>query len=96
MRVEWTAPALRALEEIQDDVARDSPAAAGRLAQRIRAAVDGLATFPWRGRPGRIAGTYELVIPRTPYTAAYRVRGEIVEVIALIHQARQWPQRFDP
>lgn len=69
--------------------------AADRVAARIRNAINGLATFPLKGHPGRVSGTYELVIPRTSYTAAYRIRGEIVEVIAVIHQARQWPQSFD-
>ena len=95
MRVRWTAPALRAVEELQDRIARDSPDAAYRVAARIREAVNGLAAFPWRGRAGRVSGTYEPVIPRTSYTAAYRVQGEIVEVVAVIHQAQQWPDRFD-
>lgn len=95
MPVRWTAPALRTVEELQERIAQDSPAAAERVATRIKGAINGLATFPLKGRPGRVSGTYELVIPRTSYTAAYRVRGNIVEVVALIHQAQQWPERFD-
>jgi len=32
---------------------------------------------PEIGRPGRIEGTRELVIPRTPYIAAYRIEREM-------------------
>ena len=95
MRVHWTVPALVAMEELQDHIAQDSPMAAGQVAARITDAINGLVTFPLRGRPGRVSGTFELVIPRTSYTAAYRVRGTFIEVIALIHQAQQWPERFD-
>jgi toxin ParE1/3/4 len=34
--------------------------------------VELLIDTPEMGRPGRIGGTRELVIPRTPYIAAYR------------------------
>ena len=95
MRVHWTTPALVALEELQDRIAQDSLMAAERVAARITDAINDLATFPLKGRPGRVSGAYELVIPRTSYTAVYRVRGDIVEVITLMHQARQWPESFD-
>lgn len=83
------------MEAIQDHIARDSPIAANQVATRIEEAVQGLATFPLRGRPGRISGTNELVIPGTSYTAAYRVRGEAVQIIGIFHQAQRWPEYFD-
>jgi plasmid stabilization system protein ParE len=39
----------------------------------IDAAVAGLGAFPEIGRMGRVLGTRELVIPRTPYVAIYRI-----------------------
>jgi toxin ParE1/3/4 len=95
MRVHWTVPALAAMEDLQDYIAQDSPVAAGRVAARITEAINGLVSFPLRGRPGRVSGTFELVIPRTSYTAAYRLRGNFIEVIAVLHQAQQWPESFD-
>lgn len=95
MRVHWTTTALVAMEELQDHIAQDSPTAASRVAARITEAINGLVSFPLRGRPGRVSGTFELVIPRTSYTAAYRIRGNFIEVIAVLHQAQQWPERFD-
>src|SRR3972149_1803422 len=44
-------------------IARDDPAAALRIAQRVRAAVDRLHDHPTLGKAGRVPGTRELVVP---------------------------------
>lgn len=36
----------------------------------------------------------ELVIPRLPYIVAYRIRGEVIEVVRVLHTSRMWPERF--
>jgi toxin ParE1/3/4 len=95
MEVRWTTPALVALADLQDYIAQDSPATADLVTERITIAVDDLANNPLKGRIGRVVGTRELVIPRTFNIVAYRVRGGFVEIVALIHQAREWPERFD-
>lgn len=69
-------------------------AAADLVTERIIAAVDGLADHPLQGRPGRVAGTRELVVPRTSHSAVYRVRRDVLEVLALVRQARQGTTRF--
>lgn len=53
------------MEDLQDYIAQESPRAASRVAARITEAINGLVSFPLRGRPGRVPGTFELVIPRT-------------------------------
>ncbi len=95
MRVRWDVKALEQLEAEGLYIAQDSPGAASRVGIRIMDAADGLATYPLQGRPGRIMGTRELVIPRTSYILAYRVRGQVVEILALQHAAQQWPESFD-
>jgi plasmid stabilization system protein ParE len=50
-----------------------------------------VATFPRSGRSGRIAGTRELVISRTPYIAAYRIAGDTVRILRVLHGSRRWP-----
>ena len=97
MRVRWTDPAQTDLLEILGYIAHDNPAAARRVGQRLLSAVRALAEQPRRGRPGRVAGTRELVIPGLPYIAIYRVHepsrsltGE-VEVLRVVHGARRWP-----
>jgi plasmid stabilization system protein ParE len=56
--------------------------------------VEGLARFPEMGRPGRIEGTRELVISRTPYIAAYRILGGTVQILRVLHGAQQWPEEM--
>ena len=91
MRVRWTLPALNDLDDIQDYIARDSPAAAYRLAQDIAGRTEALALSPRLGRIGRARGTRELVFADYPYIVVYRLT-EAVEILAVVHTARRWPQ----
>lgn len=94
MKLRWTAPALRDLEEIGDYISRDNRAAADRVVTSILDQVQSLTTHPHIGRPGRVPETRELVIPDTPYIAPYRAPGDEVQVLAVLHGARRWPQNF--
>lgn len=58
---------------------------------RIVASVQQLATFPVSGRPGRVAGTRELVVSNTPFIVAYAVAKTRVVILALYHGAQRWP-----
>ncbi len=60
----------------------------------LEEAVSHLATQPGMGRPGRVDGTREFVVAGTPYIIPYRVRGETVELLAVMHGARRWPDTF--
>jgi addiction module RelE/StbE family toxin len=94
MKVVWTRIALSQLDEIQDYIAQDSPAAAYKLAFDIVDRTERqLSTSPESGRLGRVRGTRELVFPNQPYIVAYRVRQQ-VEVLAVVHSAREWPEEF--
>jgi toxin ParE1/3/4 len=94
MRVRWTLPALEHIDEIQDFIARESPTAAYKLTADLIGRTDELlAKNSMIGRVGRVAGTRELVISRTPYIVVYRVR-DFVEVLAVMHGARDWPKSF--
>jgi len=46
------------------------------------------------GRPGRLFGTRELVVPDTPYIVPYRVRGERLELMAVFHGRQKWPEEL--
>jgi toxin ParE1/3/4 len=92
MRIVWTEPALHDLVAVRAYIARDNPPAADRQVERVLAAVAGLLQFPEIGRPGRRAGTRELVINRTPYIAAYRISGELIEILRVMHGRQRWPE----
>lgn len=94
MRVKYLDPALDDMSAILDWIARDSPAAAHRTAQRIREEISHLADHPGMGRSGRVAGTRELVLNKGRHIAAYRVRGQVVEIIAVLSASQAWPENF--
>jgi len=91
MRLEWSAYALADRTAIFDYIEADSPRAAIAVDDRIREQVATLAQFPHSGRPGRIEGTRELVISRTPYIVACRITGDTVRILRVLHGSRRWP-----
>ena len=93
-RLEYAPRYFRRLEDIHEHVAANNPTAASGMIERIRAAVTRLAASPGLGRPGRVAGTRELVIPRKPYIVPYRVRGDVVQIITILHGAQRWPDKL--
>jgi len=92
MRLSWTPTAERDLESVFAYIADDSRAAAERTVDKILVAAEALWRHPEMGRKGRVRGTRELV--ETPYVIAYRVKRSEVQILAVIHGARQWPDSF--
>ncbi len=92
MRPIWSRQAARDLERLYVYVAENDSAAASALVQRVIEIVERqLSEMPHVGRPGRVPGTREFVIPRTPYIVPYRVRDESIDIIRVYHAARRWP-----
>lgn len=91
MRLTWSAFALADRDDIFSHLEADSPRAAIAVDEHIAQAVLRLVEFPESGRPGRVPGTRELVIPRTPYIAAYTLTQDRVRILRLLHGARMWP-----
>ena len=94
MKIVWSRRAIRHLVNLREFIEKDSEQNAAIVAKRILHAVDLLATQPGMGRPGRIAGTRELVVPDTPYVIPYRVRGQRLELLAVFHGRQQWPAKL--
>jgi toxin ParE1/3/4 len=94
MRLEWSAYAVADRTAIFDYIDADSPRAAAAVDARIREQVETLARFPQSGRPGRIEGTRELVISRTPYIVAYCITGKTIRILRVLHGSRRWPDDF--
>ena len=70
----------------------DSTTTARRVAISIYEGVGALVKFPERGRQGRKPGTRELILSGLPYLAIYRLRGDAVEILRVLHGAQTWPQ----
>ena len=95
MTLIWSPESIRDLIALRADIAEHDPAAAKRVALHILYCVEGLlAEHPKLGAPGRVPGTRELVIPKTPYIVPYRVRGSRIEIARIYHTSRRWPDRL--
>jgi toxin ParE1/3/4 len=94
VKIVWSRRAIRHLVALRYYIAKDSPQNAADVAARILKSVDLLTSQPQMGRPGRVLGTRELVVPDTPYIIPYRVRGERLELIAVFHGRQRWPEKL--
>lgn len=94
MKFAWTRLALSGLGSAYDYIAEEDPSAAVRMIEKIETALKAVARHPQIGRPGRVEGTRELVIPGTPFIVPYRVKAKRIEILALIHGARRWPEEL--
>lgn len=71
-----------------------SETGADKMLESILSTVDLLMHNPELGRTGRIAATRELILKPLPFVLAYRTRRNGIEILALLHGARKWPQSF--
>lgn len=91
MIIRWLPQAHRNRLAQLDYIAQDNPLAAIGQDEQIERQVNMLADHPKMGRPGRVAGTRELVVSSTPFVVIYRLQAQHIEVIRLLHSAQQWP-----
>jgi plasmid stabilization system protein ParE len=89
MIIRWRPTALRDLEALHEHIAPDNENAAAKEVERILDAIDALVRHPEMRRKGRVPGTRELVA--LPFVIAYRVRAGAIELAAIIHGSRKWP-----
>jgi addiction module RelE/StbE family toxin len=95
MPIRYTATALADVRSAFIYIARDSnERIAQKILERVRGAIQSLADFPQQGRVGRVTNTRELAISRTSFIVAYRVAKYEIQILALIHSARRWPEDF--
>lgn len=91
MRIEWLPDAERNLTAQLEWIAKHDPWAAIDMGDTIHAAVGRLADHPAIARPGRVAGTRELVVIGTPYIVIYRIEATATVILRVLHAAQRWP-----
>src|SRR6266851_1504535 len=89
-----TPRARRDLADIWSFVARDSPESADRLIDQIGQKCDLLATFPEMGRRRDDIAPNLRSIPVGNYVVFYRAAPNGIEVIRVLHGARDLPSAF--
>jgi toxin ParE1/3/4 len=91
MDILWLSRATADLYQVSAHIRQDNPRAAERVGAAIEAATQQLRRYLEMARPGKVAGTRELVVTGTPYLVVYRLRGETVEILRVLHGKQKWP-----
>jgi len=89
MNILWTEPAIQDLRNLHSYIAQDSEVYARSFVERIILSVEKLKSFPRVGRMVPEADNEairELIYHN--YRIIYRVNGELIEIIAVIHGRR--------
>jgi toxin ParE1/3/4 len=95
VKLVWSPQAIEDLRALEAYIEGDNPIAARKIILRIIESVETMILEnPGIGRPGRVPGTRELVVARTPYIVPYRLHHGTIEVIGVFHGARRWPDRL--
>ena len=90
MSVAWTETAAGQLQAIRDYLARSSPGYAQALTGRVVAQTEALDVRPLFGAEASEYGDPNIrEVFEHPYRILYRVDGQDVQVIAVIHSARR-------
>ncbi len=94
MELYWTLEAIQDRSDIYEYIETDNPAAALALDELFSEKASRLVDQPLSGRTGRVPGTLELVVHQH-YMLVYEVVGDLVQVLNVVHTARQWPGEED-
>ena len=91
----WSPEAINDLAALRIYIEQDDPIAAQRVALHIIHSIETLLpNNPELGRPGRVPGTRELVIPKMPFIVPHRLVGNTIQILRIFHGARPWPDAF--
>ncbi len=94
MIVHWTETAIKHLTAIYQYIALNSPIYAQRMADKLIRRSEQIGIFPHSGRQ---VPEYEAPdireITEPPYRIIYRVKTDQIDVLAVIHSARQFSEK---
>lgn len=90
MALFWTPKSIEDREAIYDFIEADNPMAALTLDEQFSGQALLLLDQPGLGRPGRVAGTRELVV-HPNYILVYDQIEDRVRVLRVLHAAMKWP-----
>ena len=95
MIVFWTHNAKRELRAVYDYIAQNSPRYAEGMVDRITRKSQQLEQFPYLGSEVSEYGDVTVrELLESPYRIIYRVREDRVDVVSVVHGARQLPPQM--
>ncbi|MCW4460590.1 type II toxin-antitoxin system RelE/ParE family toxin [Sphingomonas sp. BT-65] len=86
----WEADAELQLLNLLEFVGERNASAAARLKATIDEAIGRSCQFPEIGRPGRVAGTRELIV-HPNYIVVYQITETAIDVLRLLHARQLYP-----
>ena len=89
-KLRWEAEARRQYRDTLTYIASNDAAAAQRFGAVIEERLMLLERFAEIGRPGRVAGTRELIV-HPNYINIYSVRPATIDIIRFLHARRLYP-----
>ena len=90
MKLVWGHHARRDLRELISYIAKDSIQNAELVSPRILDSAGRLLHSPFASRLGRIEGTRERILQRTPYLILYKVTPGQIRVLRILRGTRRW------
>jgi len=96
MQVFWLQRAINELRAERVYIAKRNPSAAGEVADYLYQASLRLATLPYNAPESESKGYRELILTRYryPYIIRYRIKGDRVEILRMIHGRRKRRRRY--
>lgn len=95
MKIRFTAPAEIDLETIGDWIAQDDPKRAATFVRELRKAAAGLARYPRRYPTLPDSQAEVRKKSYRDYLILYRVSEREVQVLRIVHGARDWAEIFN-
>jgi toxin ParE1/3/4 len=92
MRIIYLSSAVLDLAELRSYISTSYPHLAQDIGDKLGVNLNSLARFPNLGKPGRVFGTRELIIPKvigkSTYVVVYRVVRDEVQILRVLAGAR--------
>ena len=95
MEIRLALEAEQDLIEIFDYILAEDPLAAEKILDYIIDEIQHFSNHPYIGRSGRVPGTRELILTKTPFIIPYQVTKDMLVILRVYHMARKWPDQFD-
>lgn len=90
MKLLWTPQATEDRKQIYAFIREHDEDAAEVLDHTFIQQAQAVLAFPEKGKPGRVAGTRELVVHKH-YILVYACTHEYIAILTVLHTSRQWP-----
>ncbi|GFO72673.1 toxin ParE1/3/4 [Bathymodiolus japonicus methanotrophic gill symbiont] len=95
MKVILLPYAIADLNEIKDYIARENPAAAKKVAQRIKKSLQLLSKNPYLSTVKVEQDILEWHIPSLPYTLPYQIVNNEIQILRVFHESQNKPAKWE-